>query len=90
MNDRKNSPSLATLFAQADGAIDLQTGGVVPPIQSATTFVRDESNELLSPNHLYSRDDNDLVSLAEGASWPRRNTQKVACCCHLEWPPSPA
>ncbi len=66
MNDRKNSPSLATLFAQADGAIDLQTGGVVPPIQSATTFVRDESNELLSPNHLYSRDDNDLVSLAEG------------------------
>ena len=66
MTDRKNTPSLATLFAQADGAIDPQTGGLVPPIQSATTFVRDESNALISPNHIYSRDDNDLVRLAEG------------------------
>ena len=66
MTDRKNTPSLATLFAQADGAIDPQTGGLVPPIQSATTFARDESNALISPNHIYSRDDNDLVRLAEG------------------------
>lgn len=66
MSDRKNTPSLATLFAQADGAIDPQTGGLVPPIQSATTFARDENNSLISPNHIYSRDDNDLVRLAEG------------------------
>ncbi len=26
-------PSLATLFAQADGLVDPQTGGLVPPIQ---------------------------------------------------------
>lgn len=66
MTDPKNAPSLATLFAQADGAIDPQTGGVVPPLQSATTFVRDETNALVSSDHIYARDDNDLVRLAEG------------------------
>ncbi len=65
MTDQKNSPSLPTLFAQAGGAIDPQTGGVVPPIQSATTFVRDEDYAPLSPNHIYSRDDNDLARLVE-------------------------
>lgn len=65
MTDRKNSPSLDTMFAQADGVIDPQTGGLVPPLQSATTFARDENYELLSPNHIYSRDDSDLARLAE-------------------------
>ncbi len=62
---KKNRTELATLFAQANGAIDPQTGGVVPPIQSATTFVRDESYALVSPDHIYARDDNDLVRLGE-------------------------
>lgn len=66
MNDRNNAPSLDTLFAQAGGAIDPRTGGIVPPLQSATTFVRDENNEPFSPSHIYSRDDSDLVRLAEG------------------------
>lgn len=65
MNDRKNTVSLDTLFAQANGTIDPQTGGIVPPIQSATTFVRDEDNVPLSPNHIYARDDSDLVRLGE-------------------------
>jgi cystathionine gamma-synthase len=65
MTDRKNTPSLDTLFAQANGAIDPQTGGVVPPLQSATTFVRDEDYNPLSPNHVYARDDNDLTRLGE-------------------------
>ncbi len=65
MSDHKNTPSLDTLFAQANGAIDPQTGGVVPPIQSATTFVRDEANVPLSADHIYARDDNDLVRLGE-------------------------
>ena len=65
MTNGKNSVSLATLFAQANGAIDPQTGGVVPPIQSATTFVRDTDNVPLSPDHVYGRDDNDLVRLGE-------------------------
>lgn len=61
----KESAHLATLFAQADGAIDPQTGGIVPPLQPATTFVRDENNAPLSPNHIYSRDSNDLARQAE-------------------------
>ncbi len=65
MTQRKNADSLDTLFAQANGAIDEQTGGVVPPIQSATTFVRDADNVLHSANNSYARDDNDLVRLGE-------------------------
>ena len=65
MDKNKNQQSLSTLFAQADGAIDPVTGGVVPPLQAATTFVRDENNELTSPDHSYARDDNDLVRLGE-------------------------
>lgn len=61
----KKTPSLDTLFAQAGGAFDAQTGGVVPPLQASTTFLRDENNQLIDPNHLYSRDHNDVVRLAE-------------------------
>ena len=63
---KRNETDLATLFAQADGAIDDATGGVVPPLQSATTFVRDEDYELFSADHSYARDQNDLYRLAEG------------------------
>ena len=56
---------LATLFAQADGYLDGTTGGVVPPIQPATTFARGPDYALASPGHVYSRDDDDLVRLAE-------------------------
>ena len=65
MSDRKNTPSLETLFAQAAGAIDPQTGGIVPSIQSSTTFVRDEDNVPVSADNIYARDDNDLVRLGE-------------------------
>ncbi|MGI9364846.1 MAG: trans-sulfuration enzyme family protein [Rhizobiaceae bacterium] len=65
MSSAKNTPSLETLFVQADGAIDPQTGGIVPAIQSATTFVRNEDNVPLSAGHIYARDDNDLVRLGE-------------------------
>lgn len=57
--------SLATLFAQANGTIDPQTGGVVPPIQPATTFVRNEDYALTDEAHIYARDDNNLVRIAE-------------------------
>ena len=56
---------LATLFAQADGAVDRMTGGVVPSIQPSTTFARDADYAPTSPDHLYSRDDDDLVRLGE-------------------------
>ncbi|MEM1317651.1 MAG: PLP-dependent transferase, partial [Pseudomonadota bacterium] len=57
--------NLDTLFAQLDGAIDMPTGGVVPAIQPATTFVRGTDNVPTSPDHLYSRDDDDLTRLGE-------------------------
>ncbi|MEM8750682.1 MAG: PLP-dependent transferase [Pseudomonadota bacterium] len=65
MSKRTNSFSLDTLMAQAGGTIDPVTGGVVPPIQSSTTFVRDEDYVPFSPDHIYARDQNDLARLAE-------------------------
>ncbi|TCL08011.1 cystathionine gamma-synthase [Shimia isoporae] len=54
-----------TLLAQAGGAIDEQSGGVVPPIQPATTYVRDEYYNPLNPNNVYARPHNDVVRQAE-------------------------
>ena len=55
MDDRYDTPpSLDTLFAQAGGAIDPRTGGIVPPLETATTFVRDE---LLDPSEPLVCDD---------------------------------
>ncbi len=48
-----------TLAAQMLHRIDRQTGGVIPPIQPSTTFVRDaESYSLTLPGRGYSRDAN--------------------------------
>ena len=45
-----------TLAAQALGAHDRETRGIVPPIQLATTYARDADYALLGPG--YTRDDN--------------------------------
>ena len=55
----------ATLAAQGGGAIDLQSGGVVPPIQPATTFARDRDYALLNASNTYARDHNDVVRQVE-------------------------
>ncbi len=61
-----NQPlSNATMFAQANGAIDLQTGGIVPPIQPSTTYARNTDYQPISDNHIYGRDHNDLLRLGE-------------------------
>lgn len=60
-----NTQRPETLVAQAGGAIDAATGGVVPAHQPSTTFVRDEDYRLASPTHLYGRDDNDAARQAE-------------------------
>ena len=57
--------SLATIAAHAAGAVDQQSAGVVPPIQPATTFMRDENYALIRPDNIYSRDDSDTVRMAE-------------------------
>ncbi len=54
-----------TLLAQAGGAIDLASGGVVPPIQPSTTFARGEDYQPINPANTYARDHNDAVRQAE-------------------------
>lgn len=54
-----------TLLAQAGGAIDAQSGGVVLPIQPSTTYVRDKQYNPLNPNNVYARPHNDVVRQAE-------------------------
>ena len=48
--------SPATLAAQALRKHDLATGGVVPPLQPSTTFLRDADYRLVGPG--YTRDEN--------------------------------
>jgi len=55
----------ATIASHAAGAVDPQSGGVVPPIQPATTFMRDENYALIRPVNVYSRDQSDTVRMAE-------------------------
>ncbi|MDP2579034.1 PLP-dependent aspartate aminotransferase family protein [Shimia thalassica] len=55
----------ATLAAQAGGVIDVQSGGVVPPIQPSTTFARDRGYEPLNADNIYARDNNDVARQAE-------------------------
>jgi len=53
----KPDPTLkpATIAAQAGGQIDAQTGGVVPSLHPATTFVRDEDYAPMVEGNVYSR-----------------------------------
>lgn len=54
-----------SLLAHAGGGFDAATGAVVPPIQTATTFVRDEDYEPVLSGHIYSRDSNALYRKTE-------------------------
>ena len=45
----------ATIAAQANGQLDDGTGGVVPPIHPATTFLRDEEYDPVVEGNVYSR-----------------------------------
>ena len=57
--------SPATIAAQAAGAIDLASGGVVPPLQMATTYLRGPDYAPLRPDNIYLRDHSDIVRVAE-------------------------
>ncbi|MDP4824045.1 MAG: PLP-dependent aspartate aminotransferase family protein, partial [Aestuariivirgaceae bacterium] len=46
-------PETRTKIAQALHYVDPATGAVVPPLHAATTYARDEQNELIG--YLYSR-----------------------------------
>lgn len=55
----------ATIAAQAAGATDPATGGVVPAIHMATTFGRDETYAPLTEGNIYLRSANENVRQAE-------------------------
>jgi cystathionine gamma-synthase len=54
-----------TIAAQAGGATDETTGGIVPPVHVATTFVRDADNQYRR-GYSYGRPDNATVRQVEG------------------------
>ncbi|WP_135507467.1 trans-sulfuration enzyme family protein [Roseovarius aestuariivivens] len=55
----------ATVAARAAGAHEPASGGVVPGISVATTYLRGEDYALLRPDNIYGRDQNDTVRQAE-------------------------
>lgn len=55
----------ATIAAQAAGAFDKATGGIVPPIQPSTTYARDRDYELMNPDSSYSRYGHEPGRIAE-------------------------
>ncbi|MEM8536730.1 MAG: PLP-dependent transferase [Pseudomonadota bacterium] len=61
--DKSLSP--ATIAAHAAGALDRQSGGVVPAIQPATTFTREPDYTLTREGNVYSRPDSDNLRQAE-------------------------
>ena len=72
-NDLKPS----TIAAQAAGAIDTPSGGVVPPVQPSTTFVRDEDYALVNPDNIYLRDNSDIVRTAENVLARLENAEEA-------------
>jgi cystathionine gamma-synthase len=64
-HDLPQRPQASTIAAQAGGVIDMPSGGVVPPVQPSTTFVRDEDYALVNPDNIYSRDNSDIVRITE-------------------------
>ncbi|MEJ8573977.1 aminotransferase class I/II-fold pyridoxal phosphate-dependent enzyme [Microbaculum marinum] len=64
MSAGKNTLDPETLVAQALGRVDGETGAVVPPMHSATTFARGDDYALIG-SHIYSRDSAPTVAHAE-------------------------
>jgi len=58
-------PSPDTLLAQAMHYLDPVDGGIVPGVQMATTYARDEEYELRAPGISYGRDKNPTYLVAE-------------------------
>ena len=66
MADAPKSPlHPATIAAQAAGTIDVASGGIVPPVQFSTTFVRDAAYQVGEAGNVYLRYHNENVRVAE-------------------------
>jgi cystathionine gamma-synthase len=58
------TPKPQTLAAQAMGFVDAETRGIVPPLHTSTTFIRDPDNQYRT-GRVYGRDDNPTYDHAE-------------------------
>ncbi|WP_340159183.1 aminotransferase class I/II-fold pyridoxal phosphate-dependent enzyme [uncultured Hoeflea sp.] len=72
-----NDLKASTIAAQAGGVIDMPSGGVVPPVQPSTTFVRDEDYALVNPDNIYSRDHSGIVRIAENVLARLENAEEA-------------
>lgn len=72
-----NDLKASTIAAQAGGVIDMPSGGVVPPVQPSTTFVRDEDYALVNPDNIYLRDNSDIVRIAENVLARLENAEEA-------------
>jgi cystathionine gamma-synthase len=61
---RSEGPRPETLAAQAMGFVDAESKGIVPPLHTATTYIRDPDNQYRS-GRVYGRDDNPTYDHAE-------------------------
>jgi len=61
----QNKVKPATLVAKADDYIDTTTGGITPPIITATTYARDDRYNPINESNLYGRNDNPTFVQAE-------------------------
>ena len=55
----------ATIAAKADHYVDIQSGSIVPPIHTSTTYARDTRNQPFNATHVYARDNNPSFVQAE-------------------------
>ena len=62
--DRSTHLKPETIAAQGGGAVDPATGAIVPPIHTATTFIRDADNQYRR-GYCYGRSDNATVRQVE-------------------------
>lgn len=67
-----------TLAVKASHYLDLQTGAVVAPIHTATTYARDDRYRLLNAACAYSRDDSPSYPIAEQTLSDLENAE--GCC----------
>ncbi|MGH8224335.1 MAG: PLP-dependent transferase, partial [Woeseiaceae bacterium] len=65
MFSKGKSPAPETCAAQALHFIDPASGGVVPPVHTATTYARDRDYALLAAGLSYGRDHNPGFRVAE-------------------------
>lgn len=63
--DKFDNLNQATVAAHAAGNMDTASGGIVPPIQTSTTYIRDREYQLLNSDNIYARDNSDVVRAAE-------------------------